>query len=239
MKNYKFQMALALVCIVLGVMLAIQFKTVNTGVGPVSENRARELASQLKKVSEERDNLLEIKDGLDNKIREYENQASSGSASARLLKDELDNARIIAGLEDVEGPGIIITLDDLNFGQDVGFPLITHEMMLLLVNELNAAGAEAISINDQRIISSTEIREAGIHININTVELAPPFTFKAIGEPKTLYGAIMMRGGVMEQRIQASEIAYTITQEQNIKIQKFNGVIERKFSKVIKEGGAE
>jgi uncharacterized protein YlxW (UPF0749 family) len=238
MKNYKFQMALALVCIVLGVMLSIQFKTVNTGVGPVSENRARELASQLKKVSEERDNLLEIKDGLDNKIREYENQASSGSASARLLKDELDNARIIAGLEDVEGPGIIINLDDLNFGEDVGFPLITHDMMLLLVNELNAAGAEAISINDQRIISSTEIRLAGTHININTVEFAPPFTFKVIGEPKTLYGAIMMRGGVMEG-IQGSEIAVTITQEQNIKIPKYNGVIERKFSKVIKEGGAE
>lgn len=235
MKNYKFQMALALVCIVLGVMLSIQFKTVNTGVGPVSENRARQLASQLKKVSEERDNLLAIKSDLDNKIREYEDQASTGSVSAKLLKDELDNARIIAGLEDVEGPGITITLDDLKFGETVGFPLITHDMLLLIVNELNAAGAEAISINDQRIISSTEIRLAGTHININTVEFAPPFTIKAIGDPKTLYGALMMREGVMEG-IKNSEIDAPITQEQSIKIQKYNGVIERKYAKVIKEG---
>jgi uncharacterized protein YlxW (UPF0749 family) len=238
MKNFKYQMALALVCIVLGVMLSIQFKTVNTGVGPVSENRARELASQLKKVRDERDNLIAIKDDLDNKIREYENQASTGSVSARLLKIELDNARIIAGLEDVEGPGIIITLDDLMFGETVGFPLISHDKLLLLVNELNAAGAEAISINDQRIISSTEIRQAGTHININTVEFAPPFKFKAIGDPKTLEGAIMMRGGIVEE-IQGSEIAVTVTQEQNIKIAKYNGVIERKFATVIKEGGAE
>ena len=238
MKNFKYQMALALVCIVLGVMLSMQFKTVKTGIGPVSENRARELASQLKKVKDERDNLLEIKSDLDNKIREYENQASTGSVSARLLKIELDNARIIAGLEDVEGPGIIITLDDLMFGETVGFPLISHDRMLLLVNELNAAGAEAISINDQRIISTTEIRQAGTHVNINTVEFAPPFIFKAIGDPKTLEGAIMMRGGIIED-IQSSEIAVTVTREQDIKILKYNGVIERKFSKVIKEGGAE
>jgi len=57
MKNFKYQMALALVCIVLGVMLSMQFKSVKTGVGPVSENRARDLASQLKKVKDERDIL--------------------------------------------------------------------------------------------------------------------------------------------------------------------------------------
>ncbi|HYE10175.1 MAG TPA: DUF881 domain-containing protein [Patescibacteria group bacterium] len=238
MKNYKIQMALALVCIVLGIMLSIQFKTVKTGIGPVSENRARELASQLKNVKAERDDLLAIKNDLDKKIREYEQQASTGSVSAKLLKAELDNARIIAGLEDVEGPGIIITLDDLMFGETVGFPLISHDRMLLLVNELNAAGAEAIAINDQRIISTTEIRQAGTHININTVEFAPPFKFKAIGDPKTLEGAIMMRGGIIED-IQNSEIAVTVTQEKNIKIPKYNGVIEKKFSKVVKEGEAQ
>lgn len=238
MKNYKFQMALALVCIVLGVMLAIQFKTVKTGVGPVSENRARELASQLKKVRDERDSLLVIKNELDKKIREYEEQASTGSVSAKLLKTELDNARIMAGLEDVAGPGVQITLDDLKFSETVGFPLITHDKLLLLVNELNAAGAEAISINDQRIISTTEIRLAGSHININTVEFAPPFIIKAIGNSKTLEGAVMMRGGIIED-IQNIEIAVTVTQEQNLQIPKYNGVIERKFAKVLKEGESQ
>jgi uncharacterized protein YlxW (UPF0749 family) len=107
-----------------------------------------------------------------------------------------------------------------------------------LVNELNAAGAEAISINGQRVISSTEIRQAGTHININTVEFAPPFEVKAIGDPKTLEGAVMMRGGIIED-IQNSEIAVTVTQEQNIKIAKYNGVIEKKFAKVVKEGEAQ
>lgn len=238
MKGYKIQLALAVVCIVLGIMLSIQFKTVKTGVGPVSENRARELASQLKKVKEERDNLLNIKNELEGKIRDYENQASTGSVSAKMLKTELDNARIMAGLEDVEGPGVIIILDDLKFSEQIGYPLISHADLLLIVNDLNAAGAEAISINGQRIISTTEIRQAGTHININTVAFPPPYEIKAIGDPKTLEGAMMMRGGVIED-IQKSDIAVNLTQHQSIQIARFNGIIEKKYSKVVKAGDGQ
>lgn len=238
MKNYKFQLALAVVCIVLGLMISIQFKTVKTGVGPVSENRARELASQLKKVREERDTLLALKNDYEKKIRNYEDQAATGSVSAKILKDELDNARIIAGLVDVQGPGITIVLDDLKFAETYNFPLISHDKMLLLVNELNAAGAEAISINDQRIVSTTEIRQAGAHININTVEFAPPFVFKAIGDPRTLEGAIMMRSGIIED-IQNSDIDVTVTEEQNLVVPRYNGVLEKKYAKVVKEGESQ
>jgi len=238
MKNYKFQLALALVCVVLGLMISIQFKTVKTGVGPVSENRARELASQLKKVKEERDTLLTLKNDYEKKIRGYEEQASNGSVSAQMLKNELDDARIIAGLEDVHGPGITVTLDDLKFAETYNYSLISHEMLLLLVNELNAAGAEAISINDQRIVSTTEIILAGAHININTVEFAPPFIVKAIGDPKTLEGAIMMRSGIVED-IQINDIDVTVAQEQKITVLKYNGVLEKKYAEVVREGESQ
>lgn len=238
MKNYKIQLALAVVCIVLGLMISIQFKTVNTGVGPVSENRARELASQLKKAREERDSLLAIKNDYEKKIRGYEEQAATTSVSAKMLKNELDKARIVAGLEDVQGPGITVTLDDLKFAETYSYPLISHDMMLRLVNELNAAGAEAISINNQRIVSTTEIIQAGAHININTVEFAPPFVFKVIGDPKTLESAIMMRGGIVE-KIQISDIDVTVTQEQNITVLKYNGVMEKRYAKVVKEGESQ
>lgn len=239
MKNYKFQLALAVVCIVLGLMLSVQFKTVKTGIGPVSENRARELASQLKKARDERDSLLALKNDYEKKIRDYEEQASTGSVSAKMLKTELDNARILAGLEDVQGPGITIVLDDLKFAETYKFPLINYESLLLLVNELNAAGAEAISINGQRIVSTSEIRAAGAHININTVEMAPPFEFKVIGEPATLEGAIMMRDGIVEKEFQDNDISVSVTQKQNITVPKYNGIIEKKYAKIVKEGGSQ
>lgn len=238
MKNIKVQVSIAIVCVVLGLMVSIQFRTIKQGVGPVSEYRARELAAQLKKAKEENAKLLNVKNEYETKIKEFENTASQGSASAKLLKGELDQARILAGIEDVEGPGITVLVDDLKFSEKVNYPLISYSMLLELLNELNAAGAEAVSINDQRIISTTEIRQVGgIHININTVSYAPPFTFKAIGDPKTLEAALRLREGIVE-RFEASGIAVTITQEQLVKIPKYNGAIERKYTKIADEGEA-
>jgi len=236
MKNTKYQIAIAFVCVVLGLMVSIQFRTVKQGVGPVSEYRARELASQLKKIREENAKLQNVKKDYESKIKEYEDSASQGSVSAKILKTELDQARIIAGLEDVEGPGITVVVDDLKFSEKVNYPLISYSMLLELLNELNAAGAEAVSINGQRIISTSEIRQVGgIHININTVSFAPPFIFKAIGDPKTLEAALRLREGIVEE-FENTGVAVTITQEQAVKILKYSGVIERKYAKVIKEG---
>ncbi len=238
MKNIKYQIAVAVVCMVLGIMVSIQFRTVKQGVGPVSEYRARELAAQLKKVREENVKLQNVKNDYESKIKEFEDTASQGSLYAKILKEELDQARILAGIEDVEGPGITVVVDDLKFSEKVNYPLISYSMLLELLNELNAAGAEAVSINEQRIISTSEIRQiGGIHININTVSFAPPFVFKAIGDPKTLEAALRLREGIAE-KLENSGVAVTITQEQLIKISKYNGVIERKYAKVVKEGEA-
>lgn len=238
MKNIKVQVSIAIVCVVLGLMVSIQFRTIKQGVGTVSEYRARELAAQLKKVKEENSKLLNVKNEYETKIKEFENTASQGSLSAKILKDDLDRVRILAGIEDVEGPGITVIVDDLKFSEKVNYPLISYSMLLELLNELNAAGAEAVSINGQRIISTTEIRQVGgIHININTVPYAPPFVFKAIGNPKTLEAALRLREGIVE-RFETSGIAMTITQEQLIKIEKYNGVIERQYIKISNEGVA-
>lgn len=239
MKHIKLQLSLALVCIVLGIMVTLQYRTVNQGIGPVSDYRARELASQLKKVREERDKLIVLKNQYEDKIREYENSASEGSITAKMLKQELDNARILAGLEAVQGPGITVVVDDLKFAEETQYALITYSMLLEIVNELNAAGAEAIAINGQRVVSTTEIRQTGgIHININMVSYAPPFEIKVIGEPKTLEAALRLREGVVE-KIEGYNIAVTITQEQLIKIPKYNGVMEKKYAKVVKEGDTQ
>lgn len=235
MKNVKFHVAMAFVCIVLGFMLSIQFKTVRYSIGPVSEYRARELASQVKNLKEENDALMKEKNEKEDLIRQYEETASKGSYSAKMLKEELDNARTMAGIEDVEGPGVTVVIDDLEFSQKVNYPIISYTDLLEILNELNSAGAEAVSINGQRVISSTEIRQAGIYININTVRFSPPFIFRAIGEPKTLEGALLMREGIVEN-IQERNVVVTVNPEQNIVIPKFNGIIERKYARVVKEG---
>jgi len=235
-KNMKFQLSIAFVCFALGFMLFVQFKTIKQSVGPVSEYRARELATVVKKLTDEKQALLKIKSDYESKIGEYENTAANSSSTSKVLKEELDKARILAGLTDVEGPGVTITIDDLGIGAQNNYPLINHEMLLRVINELNAAGAEAISINKQRMISETEIRQAGIWININTVKFAPPFSIKVIGDPKQLEAALLLRGGIKDQFTE-SGVTLSIEKMEKVRVEKFNGIIEHKYAQEVEKAG--
>ena len=109
---------------------------------------------------------------------------------------------MFAGMTALEGPGIILTIDDSSKiakkDNDPNLYLVHDEDVLKVVNELRAAGAEAISINDQRLTANSEIRCAGPTISVNNVRSAPPFEIRAIGDKDNLINAINMRGGVAD-----------------------------------------
>ena len=119
--------------------------------------------------------------------------APSDTARLKLLAKDLTNAQFLAGLTDVKGPGVIVTLNDSKKAVGAlppGFapPNIIHDSdIAAVVNELKASGAEAISINDQRIVAVSPVRCVGPTIMVNFTPQAPPFVIKAIGNPKTLY----------------------------------------------------
>jgi len=132
--------------------------------------------------------------------------APSDTARLKLLSKDLANAQFLAGLTDVKGRGVIVTMDDskLPYPKDAppGMPPgnIIHDTDIgQVVNELKAAGAEAISVNDQRLVAVSPVRCAGPTIFINNTPQTPPYVIKAIGEPKTLMTAINLPGGVASQ----------------------------------------
>ena len=102
----------------------------------------------------------------------------------------------------MEGAGIEVVLDDSNIpkkaNENPNLYIIHDEDLLRVLNELRAAGAEAISLNDQRIVAMSEVRCAGPTVSVNNVRSAPPYVIKAIGAPKTLTSALRLRGGVVE-----------------------------------------
>ena len=108
------------------------------------------------------------------------------------MKNNLLKSRIFAGLETVKGAGIIVTLDNN------GFLEVTDLDILNVVNELRASGAQAISVNDERIVAMSEIREAGQYIVINGKQFRAPFVIKAIADPDNMERALMMIDGVVD-----------------------------------------
>jgi uncharacterized protein YlxW (UPF0749 family) len=109
----------------------------------------------------------------------------------RRLNDELDAQRAIAGLTAVRGPGVAVTLDDSNIrnipaSSDPNAYLVHEFDVRDVVNVLWLGGAEAISVNDERIVGNTSVYCVGSTVMVNTTRLSPPYVIRAIGEPGIL-----------------------------------------------------
>lgn len=207
--------AMTMVCILLGIMLALQYKSININQSMASfENkRMDELKTELIRLQGQKDSLQQRVQALEEENQTYARVKAGDSDAAKQIQDNLKNARIFAGLETVKGKGIIVTLDNngLNYVEDYD--------ILDVVNELRASGAQAISVNDERIVAMSEIRRAGAYIMINGKQYNAPFTIKAISDPDDLERSLNLMGGVLEGI--EDELNVAVKKSEDITIYKF------------------
>ena len=158
--------------------------------------------------SERMDNLVSTITDLEQEIAAYEGlieqyrsemaemELIHQTAAIQSLQEELKTAQLRAGLTQVTGQGVEVILDDNydnmrdNPGGDPNQYIIHYDDILSIVSDLKSAGAEAIAINDQRLIGTTELRCVGNVILVNTTRLAPPFVIQAIGSPSILWDTV-------------------------------------------------
>ena len=140
-------------------------------------------------------------EALNNEIAVYKDQLeklqSSDEENDKTLS-LIEHYKMLSGFTDVVGEGVIIQLSLQDLDQPLNL-VDFHRNLLLLINELNAAGAEAISIKDERIISNSEIVVAGSQIVVNGQKLSVPFTIYAIGSPDTLEASLNLRQGYVDR----------------------------------------
>lgn len=193
-RNLVGNMMIFLVCICLGIMLSIQLKTIKKANDTtIDVQRSRDESLQ-RQVADKDAEIAELK----NNLSQYQNEVLQND---QVLESELLKTKMVAGLVDVQGTGITITLSDgvpTTTGRTEDY-LIHDSDVLLLVNELKTLGAEAIEINGQRIGPNTDIRCAGSTILINSEKVIPPLVIKAIGNSNDLETGIMMPGGVYDK----------------------------------------
>jgi uncharacterized protein YlxW (UPF0749 family) len=242
MKSWKKQLAVGIVYVVLGLVLALQFRSVQYDYleGAASAQKAQELVGKVKKMREEKEQLLNEVNILESKIKSIEEAESKDNVLVRNISAELNKYKMISGLNSVKGPGVVITIDDPpkdpELPSDISVIMYNYDLLLSLINRLNEAGAEAISINDQRIISRTEITLAGSNVNINSVPTAPPFTIKAIGNADTLESALNVRFGIIDQmKSERYNLQVTVKKQNEVMIPRYNEVIKFRYAKPTEE----
>ena len=150
--RYSVITSIGCASLILTMVMFTQFKTVEyTDIVAIETMRETELRAELASWKEKYEDVQEKLNDTNEKINEYKTQISSKEDAEKLLKQELNESEKFVGYTDVNGEGIIITLEDNEYRNIERFDLIS------LVNELKVAGAGAISINDERVVTNTDI----------------------------------------------------------------------------------
>jgi len=222
------QIALALVCIVLGVMVAVQFRTTQDIRSTIPFQRVEDLSQRLSQSEKEREALQQ-------QVKEL-SQSSRSEATSK----EQELVKMGAGVVALQGPGILVSIDDSKRaskpGENPNLYLIHDDDILKVINELWAAGAEAMSINEQRLIASSEIRCAGPTLSVNNTRYSPPYEIRAIGDPQTLENSLRMRGGVVET-LQFWGIQVTIRKPDLVTVPAYKGTFRFEYATPVKGSG--
>ncbi|WP_026485535.1 DUF881 domain-containing protein [Caldanaerobius polysaccharolyticus] len=233
------QVSVAVVLFLLGLMISLQYKTIQYGGNNVNVKRVEELTAQIKKLESDKEGLINQVNSLQNKLTEYENAASKVNAVTDALKKDNEKYKIMAGLEAVRGPGIIVTLNDstkeIQPGDNANNYIIHDDDLLQVLNELRAAGAEALSLNGERIIATSEVRCVGPTVVVNNNRFAAPFVIQAIGDPQTLQAALELKGGIVDA-LRYWGIHVNIKTSNDIDIPAYGGVVQFKYAKPVPSG---
>lgn len=229
------------ICIVLGVMcfaltaaICIQINTVKNSNSTVSQSHTQNnLRAEVLKYKEKYDNLLKEIENIDTHLNEEITKATENNTELQQAKKEIEIANKMIGISEVKGPGVTIKVADSNIDSNLilnASDLLVHDKDLLyIVNELKNAGAEAISINDERIVSSTSIICGGNIISINGNRIGSPFIIKAIGLPETLAN-LDRPGGYLNFLRDDRQLQVELKKYNEIIIPKYTGILNFKYA---------
>jgi len=239
---WKAQIALGVVCAVLTFAIAIQIPSVNQNtkseVNKTSQ-RIEELQLELGKEIKNNKDLTEQYQLAQSELAQYRESAANNSDAAKVMLEQLTRSEMLSGLTAVEGAGIIVTIADSTAEQMPGETIAEKEMLIIhdsdlrmTISELAAAGAEAYSINGERIISTTPIRCVGPVITVNEKKMAPPYVITVIGDPKTLEAAVNMRGGLKDMFESVGNIC-TVSTHERLVVPAYNRAIKFDYAKPV------
>lgn len=230
MKKGKITMIITagIACFVLVLVMTMQFKIVNEAdITSIENMRKSELSTELANWKTRYDEVNKQFEETTAMIEEYKNNKESNEETSNLMDSELEQINMSLGKTDVEGQGVVITIKETD-NEEV--EKITSDDLLVIVNALKLAGAEAISINDQRIINMSDIVyiDAASVIRVNGERILAPYTIKVIGDSSYLESSLIGNGGAVDEMKKKGQDV-SIQKDNNITIYKYNGDIETKY----------
>jgi len=230
----SWQITLAVALLVLGFLIAAQLSAEGPRVRYTTQERSPlvESAQSLQSQQEAlKARILELR----NQIGALESQGPGSADSLKTLYARLEKARIGAGLIGLSGPGIVFRLEDSSQPGAGSDSLVSAQDLRVLVQELWLGGAEAVSINDERVTVSTAVLDIGGSVLVNSAYLAPPYRATAIG-PRDLYKRLQASASFREfvtDRVEHHGLGLAVAELDVVDVPAFAGTVAVRFGQPV------
>ncbi|MGV9340693.1 DUF881 domain-containing protein [Streptomyces sp. NPDC003688] len=187
----RAQLIVALLLFGLGFGLAVQVASNSDSDSALRGARQEDLVRILDELDDRTQRLEDEKQGLEKQREELQSSSDQAAEARKQTAEKEKQLGILAGTVAAQGPGITVTVDDAK-------GTVESDMLLDAIQELRAAGAEAIQINDVRVVANTYLTDSGKTVSVDGNKIDAPYRFKVIGKPQDLEPALNIPGGVVQ-----------------------------------------
>ncbi|MGE5628524.1 MAG: DUF881 domain-containing protein [Solirubrobacterales bacterium] len=236
MRNNEANIFVFAASIIIGILISFNISlSRESSITPLSSSQYMDAYNYKNQLYGEISSLVNQYNKLENKLTSYKASEANNSSISGEINKEINENNMILGKTAVTGEGIIIVLNDAdsiyfeNNAEDQ-FRLVHNTDIIQVLNDLRNAGAEAISVNNQRITGTSEIYCWGQFLRINGVKIAAPFTIYAIGNKQVLYDYMMSDENYLKS-LMLRKINVNITQSDQVKISAYTASGKTDFMK--------
>ncbi|MER6539853.1 DUF881 domain-containing protein [Streptomyces sp. 900105755] len=204
----RAQLIVAVLLFGLGFGLAVQVASNSDSDSALRGARQEDLVRILDELDDRTQRLEDEKTGLEKQRQELQSSSDQAAEARRQTAEKERQLGILAGTVAAQGPGITMTVDDPK-------GTVQADMLLDAIQELRAAGAEAIQVDGVRVVAGTYLTDSGKSVSVDGNKITQPYVFKVIGKPQDLEPALNIPGGVV-QTLEKEQA--TVTVERSAKI---------------------
>lgn len=237
MNKKQVSITLGVMCALLTSGIIIQVNTIKkNSISNITRTTNNDLRDEVFKWKEKYEGTYAQLQEAENKLEDIRQQATKDNNASVEVEQELKSVNNLLGLTELIGEGIVITVADndetsIN-DENLSSKLVHNTDIIELVNELKNSGAEAISVNGQRIMSNTHISCVGTVITINGEKVGSPFVISAIGSQARLIN--VTRPGAYIGLMEEDGILVKIEKSSEVKIPKYNKILNAKYMSIKK-----
>lgn len=220
----RSQVIVGLLCLLLGVSIAIQVRQGDDSLEGASQQELVRLLDE----SDRHVSDLELENAeLDRTLEDLRSGQEDDAVARAAAEDRLEQLEIIAGTAPAQGRGIVVSISDPG-------RTVRPSTLLGVIQELRNAGAEVIQIGDVRVVASTSVTsdEDGALLVDGTV-VRPPYTVRAIGDPDVMDPALRIPGGSADS-VAADGGTLAIASEDDVRIEAVVELTDPEHSEVVK-----